>query len=195
MILIDTHIRQRLNLRDNEAPWRRLEIEPAPSDVQFQPCSLDLRLGTDLKLTYKKPDDDYFIARVQYGVTNETVTLTDKQPFFTLSKKVFVLAHTMERVRIPHDLVGKIEGRSSWARKGLVVENAGWIDPGFSGQIVLELYNLSPEPIQLCLGDRICQLTLHQLSGTPSRVYGNETLGSKYQNQTGAQSNLPEKKL
>lgn len=86
---------------------------------------------------------------------------------------------------MPADMVGQINGRSSWARLGLIVENAGFIDPGFSGTITLELKNVGHRPIKIRAGDRICQLVLSLMAGRAEQPYGAPGLGSSYQGQEG----------
>lgn len=134
----------------------------------IQPASVDLRLDselmTDSARTYKKK-------------TFET---------FKLAPLEFILGSTLETVEIPANLTAKVEGKSSWARRGLVVHlTAGFIDPGFKGNITLEIVNLSPYVIELTPHIYICQLSFYELKTPSSLPYGTEGLGSKYQNQSG----------
>lgn len=92
----------------------------------------------------------------------------------------FMLATTTETVKIPIDLVGQVVGKSSLARLGLIVECAGFIDPGFRGQITLELYNLSEKPIELTKIENICQIVFYQLNEKAEDPYHGH-----YQNQKG----------
>jgi dCTP deaminase len=92
----------------------------------------------------------------------------------------FVLATTLETVNIPDYLKAKIEGRSSVGRTGLFIQNAGHIDPGFEGQITLELFNAAPRPIVLKPGQRICQLVVARMQGLAETPYN-----GKYQKQKG----------
>ena len=96
----------------------------------------------------------------------------------------FALARTTEMVGIPAHLVARVEGKSSWARRGLLVHiTAGFIDPGFYGTITLELCNLASKPLELPVGCPIAQLSILELD-TPSIVpYGDPSLGSHYQHQ------------
>lgn len=97
----------------------------------------------------------------------------------------FILASTEQRVALPRDIAARVEGKSSWGRRGLLIHaTAGWIDPGFEGDITLELKNVGPEPITLRVGDRIGQLCFLQTTGART-PYGDTALGSKYQGQTG----------
>jgi dCTP deaminase len=95
-----------------------------------------------------------------------------------LAPKKFLRSFTFEVVSIPRHLVGFVCGKSSWARDGLIVESAGLIDPGFEGQIVLELFNQSDDIITVDYGRRICQVYLIQLSSSASQDY--KTIGHYY---------------
>lgn len=96
----------------------------------------------------------------------------------------FALARTTEMVGIPAHLVARVEGKSSWARRGLLVHiTAGFIDPGFYGTITLELCNLAARPLELPVGCAIAQLSILELDTPPLVPYGGESLGSHYQNQ------------
>lgn len=96
----------------------------------------------------------------------------------------FALARTTELVGIPAHLVARVEGKSSWARRGLLVHiTAGFIDPGFYGTITLELANLSAHPLELPVGCAIAQLSILELDTPPLVPYGDESLGSHYQHQ------------
>ena len=99
----------------------------------------------------------------------------------------FLLGSTRETVSIPNDLLARVEGKSSWARKGIMVHvTAGFIDPGFRGQITLELYNLSQQMHTILVGSRVAQLALEELDRPADRPYGSPGLGSHYQDQQGA---------
>jgi len=107
---------------------------------------------------------------------------------FILHPGDFVLGTTMERVEIPHDLIAHVEGRSSLGRLAIVVHaTAGIVDPGYRGQITLELSNLGSAPVALKPGMRISQLTFTELKSPAQRPYGAER-GSKYQDQRGPQA-------
>lgn len=98
----------------------------------------------------------------------------------------FQLSHTMQRIEIPSHIACQLTGKSSLARLGLVIHaTAGWIDPGFPGQITLEMVNQSKEPIKLYERDPIGQLVFHYLDQPCLRPYGHEGLGSHYVNQMG----------
>jgi hypothetical protein len=92
----------------------------------------------------------------------------------------------MEYIKIPSKYVGRVEGKSSWGRLGLAVHiTAGYIDPGFEGNITLEFYNFSDKTINITRGSSICQMAVEKLDKAPLRVYGDENLKSHYQGQTG----------
>lgn len=137
-------------------------IEPLDDcDMQIQPASVDLRLFDGLKTQHGRPRG------------------------WVLHPGDFALGCTIERVRVPNDMVCRVEGRSSLGRVGLAVHiTAGFCDPGFDGQITLEFANLGEEPVTLSPGMRICQIVFHRLSSPAARPYGYQR-GSKYQYQTG----------
>ncbi|MFB6185717.1 MAG: dCTP deaminase, partial [Halobacteriaceae archaeon] len=106
---------------------------------------------------------------------------------FILHPGDFVLGTTIEEVKIPPDLIAHVEGRSSLGRLAIVVHaTAGLADPGYEGQITLELSNLGSAPVSLTPGMRISQLTFTELSSPAQRPYGPDR-GSKYQGQEGPQ--------
>lgn len=141
-----------------------LGIDPDPEDVQWQPCSIDLRLGTS------------FMRIGGPRVRNDRMSVTPGE---------FLLASTKERVRMGRTFMGEVHGKSSWARRGLQVHAAGLLDPGFEGQITLELFNMSDRTIPLRAGDFICQMTVERLDWPATRPYGHPSLNSHYQHQTG----------
>ena len=98
----------------------------------------------------------------------------------------FCLGSTVETVTLPNDVVGRVDGKSSLGRLGLLVHaTAGYIDPGWTGKLTLELSNQSQMPIALYYGMRIAQISFIRLTTPVDRPYGSEELGSKYQGQTG----------
>lgn len=154
-----------------------------PFDVgQIQPASYDLLLGPGFKRMNR---DERAIDPVRRpmpdGMYEEIFC-----DFLFLRSQQFLLVTTSETVRIPTDLVGRVEGKSSLARIGLMVHvTAGYIDPGFNGQITLEVVNLGPRDIKLTVGMKIAQLTLAELTNECDRPYGHPELGSQYQDQAG----------
>jgi dCTP deaminase len=113
----------------------------------------------------------------------ESEAIDENTPFI-LHPGEFVLAVTLERVEIPDDLVGRLDGKSSLGRLGLIVHStAGFVDPGFRGRLTLELTNVANLPITLYLGMPVSQISFSQLSTPADRPYGSS--GSKYQEQSG----------
>lgn len=168
---------------------QELVITPlANPALQVQPASVDLRLG-DTFQRFRLPNPA-LVNRTLYldqpaGEHMETVQTTPEQPFLLLPGD-FALGTTVEEVALPDYLLARVEGRSSLARRGLLVHvTAGFIDPGFRGQITLELGNLSPYTLALSPGMRICQLCIEQLDRPAGRPYGHPSRRSKYQNQQG----------
>ena len=105
---------------------------------------------------------------------------------FVLHPGEFVLASTLELFTLPADLAGRLEGKSSLGRLGLLTHStAGFIDPGFSGHITLELSNVANLPITLWPGMKVGQLALFRMSSPAQTPYGSGSLGSKYQGQRG----------
>ncbi len=182
MILSDTDILKRLEAGD-------LVIDPLDDlDIQIQPASVDLRLGREF-LEFQRtnipcihPDSEQELEEY----VDETVVEPDDE--FILHPGDFVLGTTEERVEIPADLIAHVEGRSSLGRLAIVVHaTAGLCDPGYKGQITLELSNLGAAPVALEPGMRISQLTFTELSSPAERPYGAER-GPKYQDQSGPQA-------
>jgi len=182
MILSDTDILRRLEAGD-------LVIEPLDDiDLQVQPASVDLRLGREF-LEFQHAN----IPCIHPNSEQETEEYTDRVTVeeggeYILHPGDFVLGTTHERVEIPADLIAHVEGRSSLGRLAIVVHaTAGLCDPGYEGQITLELSNLGTAPVALTPGMRISQLTFTELKTEAERPYGEER-GSKYQGQEGPQA-------
>jgi len=182
MILSDTDILARLREGD-------LVIDPlADVDQQVQPASVDLRLGSEF-LEFQRTNIPC-IHPTREGEVSEYIaeTVVDDGDEFILHPGDFVLGTTRERVEIPHDLVANVEGRSSLGRLAVVVHaTAGFVDPGYRGQVTLELSNLGTAPVALTPGMRVSQLVFTELSSPADRPYGTDR-GSKYQDQQGPQA-------
>ncbi|MCP6718092.1 MAG: dCTP deaminase [Patescibacteria group bacterium] len=159
----------------------KIKISPTPDfEKQLGPASLDLRLGSEFKVfnhsmrSHIDPRDH----RTFEGLT-KMIKIQDDQPFI-LHPKEFVLAATLEKVSLGADIGARIEGRSSWGRLGLIVHStAGYVDPGFSGRLTLEMTNIGPISILLYDKTRICQLAFETLS-SPAKVPYSQRKGSKY---------------
>ena len=182
MILSDDDILARLEAGD-------LVVDPLDDiDMQVQPASVDLRLGEEF-LEFQRANISCIHPNREEEISEyveETVVPEGEE--FILHPGDFVLGTTKERVAIPDDLVAHVEGRSSLGRLAIVVHaTAGLADPGYEGQITLELSNLGTAPVALTPGMRISQLTFTELSSPAARPYGAER-GSKYQGQSGPQA-------
>ena len=113
---------------------------------------------------------------------NDTADIMDES--ITVKPGEFLLMSTNETVSIPADLIGIVKGKSSLARLGLMVECAGFVDPGFTGQITLEVKNLSNQPIKLTAGMKICQIVFMEMKTEPEKLYSTEN-GHHYSGQVG----------
>lgn len=161
MILSDISIR---HLRESGS----IVITPAPKDHQLQPASVDLRLGGEFLSPYS--DGPIYALSGAYALVPGEC----------------ILATTLERIELSGDLVARVEGKSTWGRRFLMVHStAGFIDPGFKGQITLELTNLSKVSILLPVGCLIAQISFQRTDRKVCRPYGSEGLASRYQNQVG----------
>lgn len=161
----------------------RLTIEPF-DDALVQPASVDVRLGTQFRVM-RNSRMTHIDPTVDNDGLMETVEVPDGEPF-VLHPGEFVLGSTLECCTLPDDLAGRLEGKSSLGRLGLLTHStAGFIDPGFSGHITLELSNVANLPITLWPGMKIGQLCLLRLSSPSEHPYGSAAAGSKYQGQRG----------
>lgn len=180
MTYSDTDIMDALR-RDQDATDNWIRITPLDNFSQVQPASIDLRLGTEFMCF----DPAEFVDMGERIVSTHRVTCYEGT-YFELKPRELVLATTVERVELGSRVRAGIEGKSSLGRMGLVVHvTAGFVDPGFMGQITLELYNLSPSPIRVRPGLAICQIAFVECTTRASRPYGSPGLGSRYQNQSG----------
>lgn len=172
MLLADWQIKDRVAKGD-------LKISPF-DPARVQPASVDLLLDHYLRVP-RTPGAEMDVKSVFAGHT--TMAEIDEDGWL-LQPGDFVLASTMERVTLPPDLAARVEGKSSLGRLGLAIHvTAGFIDPGFAGQITLEIANLSPWPIRLRQQMPIGQLCLIPMAAVPERPYGKA--GNHYQDQYG----------
>ena len=155
----------------------KLIIEPL-EEYQIQPSSVDLRLGNEF-LIYPEEIDVLDVKNPEYTDKMEKV-IVDNNEGFIIKPKQFVLATTYEYVKLSDDITAFVEGRSSLGRLGLFIENAGWVDAGFEGNITLEFYNANSRPIKIYPGMRICQLVFAQMKQPAEKPYK-----GKYQGQRG----------
>lgn len=154
-----------------------LGVSPLTDD-SIQPASIDCRLGDHFLLV-----DDARMSSI--SLSSEIRYREIKGPQITIPPHSFLLATTLETIRLPDNLTAFVEGRSSIGRIGLFIQNAGWVDPGFQGQITLELYNANSLPIQLEAGRRICQLVFCSMDQATLSPYRGKYQGQR--NATGSQ--------
>lgn len=148
-----------------------LVVEPTTPE-SIQPASIDCRLGTHFLLI-----EDFNMNLI--SMDSEIKYREYEGETITLPPHSFLLATTMEYVKLPNDLTAFVEGRSSIGRMGLFIQNAGWVDPGFEGRITLELYNANSLPIQLQAGRRICQLVFCKMDQATLNPYRGKYQGQK----------------
>jgi len=162
----------------------RIKIRPW-DPTMVQPASVDLRLGTSFRVFHNHRLPAIDLAEPPTGVT-EHVQIEDTASF-VIHPGEFVLGSTVEWVELPDDIVARIEGKSSLGRLGLIVHaTAGFVDPGFSGTLTLEITNLTRVPIILWPGKPIAQLSFMTLDRPAERPYGHPDLGSHYHGQVEA---------
>jgi dCTP deaminase len=161
----------------------RIGLEPYQPEM-IQPSSIDVRLDRFFRLfdNHKYPFIDP--AEDQPDLTR-LVEVDSDQPFI-LHPGEFVLGSTYEMVSLPDDVAARLEGKSSLGRLGLLTHStAGFIDPGFSGHVTLELSNVATLPIKLWPGMKIGQMCFFRLSSPTERPYGSSEYSSRYQGQRG----------
>lgn len=149
-----------------------LVIDPL-SENGIQPASIDCRLGNHYLIVEDSPKNEGLITFDQE--INYTEINSDS---IIIPPHTFLLATTMEYIKLPNGYSAFVEGRSSVGRMGLFIQNAGWVDAGFEGKITLELYNANTLPIKLEAGRRICQLVFCKMDQAASLPYN-----GKYQGQ------------
>ena len=179
MILSDRDIKAQLEAG-------RIVVESPLNDHEknIHASSMDFRLGKYFKL-YKHtkfPVLDPVKMESFDGLTN-LIEITDPGEPFIMHPGDFVLGVTLEKVKLPNDLVARVEGRSSLGRLGIIVHStAGFVDAGFEGTITLEMTNINRIPVALYPGMRVCQLAFETMS-SPAEIAYNEKNSSKYQGQ------------
>ncbi|MDR8407245.1 dCTP deaminase [Nonomuraea sp. 3-1Str] len=167
----------------NEIDSGRLALEPFDRDM-IQPSSIDVRLDRFFRVfeNHRYPHID---PSTEQPDLTRMVEPDGDEPFI-LHPGEFVLASTYEVITLPSDLASRLEGKSSLGRLGLLTHStAGFIDPGFSGHVTLELSNVATLPIKLWPGMKIGQLCVFRLSSPAEHPYGSEKYGSRYQGQRG----------
>jgi dCTP deaminase len=174
-----------LSDRDIRAELAAGRVVLDPYDpIMVQPSSVDVRIDKYFRVfeNHRYPHIDPAIE--QPDLTRLVEPATDEP--FILHPGEFVLASTYEVITLPDDVAGRLEGKSSLGRLGLLTHStAGWIDPGFSGHVTLELSNVATLPIKLWPGMKIGQLCLFRTSSPSEFPYGSSVYGSRYQGQRG----------
>lgn len=176
MILSDGDIRK-------ELASGRIQIEPFDEDC-VQPSSVDLHVDTQFRV-FANSRYPYIDVRRQMPDLTELVEVKGDDPFI-LHPGEFVLGSTLERVRLPDDMVARLEGKSSLGRLGLLIHStAGYVDPGWDGYLTLELSNVANLPITIYPGMKIGQISFFRLTTPAESPYGSKGTRSKYQGQRG----------
>jgi dCTP deaminase len=150
---------------------KELGIEPLREN-SIQPASVDCHLGKDFLVV-----EDRMMSTI--SLDSEIHYRKIEGDEITIPPHSFLLATTEEYIKLPDNLVAFVEGRSSIGRIGLFIQNAGWVDPGFEGNITLELYNANSLPIRLQAGRRICQLVFGRLDKSAENPYRGKYQGQK----------------
>ena len=176
MLLSDRDIRA-------EIAANRVGVEPF-DEAMIQPSSVDVRLDKFFRVFENHKYSVIDPSTEQAELTREVIAEGDEP--FILHPGEFVLASTYEVITLPDDIAGRLEGKSSLGRLGLLTHStAGFIDPGFSGHVTLELANVATLPILLYPGMKIGQVCFFQMSSDAEHPYGSSVYGSRYQGQRG----------
>lgn len=177
-ILSDTDIKKYLDKG-------KIAIYPLEDpDIQIQPSSVDLRIGREFKgfKIIRKPVIDP-MDKSDLESYMESFYLDEGEPFI-IHPGEFALATTYETIKLPSDLVARVEGRSSIGRLGITMHvTAGYIDPGFHGKITLEISNIGKMPVALYTGQRVCQIVFETMTSPSEKPYGHPDRDSKYMGQ------------
>ncbi len=173
-----------LSDRDIRAAIDAGDVKVRPYDPKdLQPSSIDLHLDRSFRV-FRNNRYPYIDVRAPQPDLTELLQITDEEPFI-LHPGEFVLGQTLEWVELPNNLVARLEGRSSLGRIGLLIHStAGYVDPGWKGNLTLELSNVANLPIALYYGMKIGQISFFRMSSPVDRPYGSPDLGSKYQGQS-----------
>jgi dCTP deaminase len=159
----------------------RIVIDPYTPEA-VQPSSVDLHIDRRFRV-FRNTRYPFIDVRVDQPDLTELVEITNDEPFI-LHPGEFVLGSTLERVALPDDLVARLEGKSSLGRLGLLIHStAGYVDPGWDGNLTLELSNVANLPITLYYGMKIGQISFQRLTSPVEIRYGDERIGSKYRGQ------------
>jgi dCTP deaminase len=176
MILSDLSIREALDAG-------RIVIDPI-GDGCIQPSSVDLHVDRYFRL-FRNHSQRVIDVKVDQEELAELIEVREDDALI-LHPGEFVLGATLERIALPDDLVGRLEGKSSLGRLGLLIHStAGFVDPGFDGYLTLELSNVANLPITVYPGMKIGQISFLRMTTAAETPYGSSALGSKYQHQRG----------
>jgi dCTP deaminase len=160
----------------------RIVIDPFTPEA-IQPSSVDLHVDRRFRV-FRNNRYPFIDVRTDQPDLTELVEIDAEQPFI-LHPGEFVLGSTLERVALPDDLVARLEGKSSLGRLGLLIHStAGYVDPGWDGNLTLELSNVANLPITLYYGMKIGQISFQRMSSPVEVAYGDDRIGSKYRGQT-----------
>lgn len=177
MVLSDRTIKE-------EIAKGRIVIEPLDPGC-IQPASVDIHLDKKLLVFKTRRYPFYIDVKQSTDDVTELVEIDEEKPFL-LNAGEFVLASTLESIELCDDIVARLEGKSSLGRIGLLIHStAGYVDPGWRGQLTLELSNVSRFPITLYYKMAIGQISFLRLTSPAERTYGSPGLQSKYQGQSG----------
>jgi len=161
----------------------RIVIDPMMEGA-VQPSSVDLRIDRYFRV-FRNDTTPFIDPKLPQEDLTELVEVADDNAFI-LHPGEFVLASTLERIAIPDDMVGRLEGKSSMGRLGLLIHStAGFVDAGWDGHLTLELSNVANLPIALYPGMKIGQISFLQMTTAAENPYGSGATGSKYQGQRG----------
>jgi dCTP deaminase len=176
VILSDVTIRK-------ELAAGRIVIEPL-DEAAIQPSSVDLRIDRYFRV-FRNDTTPFIDPKEPQEDLTELVEIPDGKSFI-LHPAEFVLASTLERVRLPDDLAARLDGKSSLGRLGLLTHaTAGFVDAGWDGHLTLELSNVATLPIAIYPGMKIGQISFFQMTTSAEYPYGSDATGSKYQGQRG----------
>jgi len=175
MVLSDRTIKE-------EIATGRIIVEPL-SEADIQPASVDLHLDSKF-LVFRNSRCPFIDVRQNQEELTDLVEIEGDHPFI-LHPGEFVLASTLERIVLPDDIVARLEGKSSLGRLGLLIHStAGYVDPGWAGNLTMELSNVANLPITLYYGMKIGQISFLRLTTPADNPYGSNKLASKYQGQS-----------
>ena len=160
MTLSDVNIQEYLSMK-------KLIIEPLVLGA-IQPASVDLRLGSEFMKIEKKQ-----VIRSDHRVIYNKCKCDE----FRIKPGEFILATTIEWLELPNNIVGELSGKSSWGRRGLKIENAGFVDPGFKGNLTLEILNEGSAPVIIKKGEPICQIEFRRTLTPAKNPYNGKYVG------------------